>query len=436
MSFPGFEPSAVARALGHLPESKGDFAEGYFEAMDEVSFAPGDDRALRSRSERGLCLRLLAAGTAYCATRDAIGEEAFRSAYRQVARTLPTTPVIVRWEESEDEAPVPHRCLQDAPQLFRRRLRHRGFAFPHAVQFRQHRRRQLVAGSAVACEPQAESFYSVDMHLPGGRWGTLLPVLDEDVVARLADLAAECARYAESPPTTLGPTTILLGPHAAAVLLHEALSHTLEIDTLASSGDPRAAIGHLLATEHLTVFDDPETAPPTVRRSFDDEGMPVVRRALLRAGRVEQLICDRLWAERYEGLIPGCGRRADRSCLPGPRSSHLEVESGTASSAELVSQVAEGLYLPLVQHASLDPLRGVCRLDAPGGVVVRDGELRERVGRCRLQAGVADLLARVAAVGSDAQAAGAGWCAKSDQKLPVWATTPTLVLEGIQVRPW
>jgi predicted Zn-dependent protease len=59
----------------------------------------------------------------------------------------------------------------------------------------------------------------------------------------------------------------------------------------------------------------------------------------------------------------------------------------------------------------------------------------EPVGPCRLTGTVADLLAAVAAVGDRVRPAGAGWCAKGGQKLPVWATAPSLLLENVEVTP-
>jgi hypothetical protein len=55
------------------------------------------------------------------------------------------------------------------------------------------------------------------------------------------------------------------------------------------------------------------------------------------------------------------------------------------------------------------------------------------VGPCRLEGRVAGLLAAVAAVGARTETAGAGWCAKGGQRLPVWATAPAIRLEGVEV---
>jgi hypothetical protein len=50
-----------------------------------------------------------------------------------------------------------------------------------------------------------------------------------------------------------------------------------------------------------------------------------------------------------------------------------------------------------------------------------------------LRGRVAALLNRVTAIARESRPAGAGWCAKGGQKLPVWATAPALRLEGVEI---
>ena len=185
----------------------------------------------------------------------------------------------------------------------------------------------------------------------------------------------------------------------------------------------------------LDVFDDPGSAPETVRRDADDEGFPVVRRCLLRAGVVEQPIADTAWARRSDVLVAGGGRRSNRHQPPAPRSWHLELVPGKHSLRELLADAEDGLYLPEADRGRLDPLTGEFVLHFPYGRRIRHQAPGPPVGPCRLRGQVRDLLENVAGVGSQAQAAGAGWCAKGGMKLPVWATCPELRLEGVEVRP-
>jgi predicted Zn-dependent protease len=81
----------------------------------------------------------------------------------------------------------------------------------------------------------------------------------------------------------------------------------------------------------------------------------------------------------------------------------------------------------------LDPLTGDFSLLVPHGRIVQQGALGDFVGPSRLVGRVADLLSSVRGVGSEAEIAGAGWCAKSGVKLPVWATAPAVVLDSVEV---
>ncbi len=94
-----------------------------------------------------------------------------------------------------------------------------------------------------------------------------------------------------------------------------------------------------------------------------------------------------------------------------------------------------GLFLTEASHGSLDPLSGEFSLWLPYARRIRGGEPGEAVGPCRLVGRVAELLASIAAVAREARPAGAGWCAKGGQRLPVWATAPALRIEDAEVTP-
>ncbi len=101
--------------------------------------------------------------------------------------------------------------------------------------------------------------------------------------------------------------------------------------------------------------------------------------------------------------------------------------------SELLASAEGGLYLPEASRGSLNPHSGEFRLRMPYGYRIRAGEIGEIVAPVTLTGRVAELLEAVSGVGAEVEIAGAGWCAKGGQRMPVWAATPALVLASVEV---
>lgn len=438
MPFSDIDAPAVSRALCQIADRPDDSADAYFERLEEIELPPqGSEPGLRVRRESGLAIRLLRDGRSWLAGRDGVAGEQFGDAVRRVARALPSAPYPKpdlgrhHWLEPP-QAPE----ILDLPKRFQDTLNDHGSAVDDVhLTVRRHRRWVRVIGSHLSSSTEHEQFYSIATHMPGARFGGLYEKLDDGTVTQLAASTARIADARSAEPPRSGRYTCVLGAAATAVLLHEGVAHALEADILARGGHPEAAIGIQMGSSELSVFDDPAGGPESVRRKADDEGYPTSRRCLLRAGVVEQPICDAAWARRSDLLLPGAGRRGDRHDAPGPRSSHLDLVPGTSTTAELLSGAEEGLFLPEADRGHLDPMTGELTLHFAYGRKIQDGVPGAAVGPCTLHGHIADILSRVSAVGRESRSAGAGWCAKSGILMPVWATACEIRLEDVEVYP-
>lgn len=436
MSFDGLDLVAVSRSLSQLVEKEEDLADAYFERREVLEVPGGDEGAgVLRRREEGFAVRLARADRTWMATGDGLDSEGFLGALRQVARSWPQAaypaPALGTSTWSED---LPPRELLRFPSALNRALRRRLVAFPLTQLVRRHHRELQVVGTQVVPDPERESFFSIEIGTSWGRRGFLATSLGEDCVNRVADELCGAFEARDAEPPEAGEYPLVLAPQAAAILLHEAVAHALEADILASGGRIEAAIGLRMGGEGLSVLDDPSAAPEPVRRSTDDEGRSVVRRWLLRDGIVEQPLADFGWAQRSGALIPGAGRRGGRVDPPGPRSSHLVLLTGESAGDELLAG-DDALWVPAVTRGSLDPATGLCRIRAPYGLRVRDGELTDPVGPFVVEGHLADLLSGIEAIGSEPQECGAGWCAKGRQRMAVWATTPAIRIAKAGVSP-
>ncbi len=439
MPFSSFDTAAVARSLAQLAGTGEEWVDAFFERIEEIELPPdGEGPGFSIRREEGFAVRLVRERRSFLASRDGIDGRSFSEALRQVARALPAASVpepdlpLGPWPGAPGPPEAPE--VVDFTGLLERAIRAHHTAFPLRLTVRRHRRWLQVATPRLVPALESESYYSLNAEIPGGRWGSLLPQLGrpeaEEVGARLVELFRSRSAYPFSART--GP--ILLGPAAVAVLLHEAVAHALEADLLALSGKPDAAIGVALGAPILSVLDDPGAAPEPVRRATDDEGIPVCRRWLLRDGKVEQPLADAAWSRSSSALVPGAGRRAGRHDLPMPRSHHLELLAGTTTEPDLLAGAEGGLWFPQVRRGALDPRTGALELRFPFARRIYKGEPAETLGPCAIHGRLADLLGRVVAVGDQRRPEGAGWCAKGGQKLPVWATAPALLLDGVEVK--
>jgi predicted Zn-dependent protease len=437
MPFSELDTAAVARTLSQIAEQPEDVVDAFFERREDLELPPEDEGAgLRFWREEGFAIRLVREGRTWLATRDCVESRPFAEALRQVARALPSaTYPEPGLSMPPPGTPDPAPELAELPAAVNRALRGHHVGFPVRYAVRRHRRWVQVVGPRLVPAAESESFYSVTAEGTWGRYGALFPRLDATVAENIAGSLVSLFRARQASPPAPFRGIAVLGPAVVAVLLHEAVAHALEADVLAQGGNPEAAVGVAMAAEALDVLDDPAAAPAGVRRTTDDEGSPVFRRWLLRGGVVEQPLADSLWARTSPVLVPGAGRRGSRHLPPGPRSSHLELLPGETDEADLLAGADEGYFLAEASRGALDPLSGEFTLHLPFARRIRRGTLAETVGPCLLRGRVADLLTRVVAIGRTATAAGAGWCAKGGQKMAVWATAPSVRLEGVEILP-
>ncbi len=434
MWFSEADASAVGRCLAQVAGETTEIADLFLERRRDLELRSEEaGPGVVERRDEGLAIRLVRRGHTYLAARDGFEASSLKSALREVARVVPASSYLVP-ELVPGRAPEePDRTgLRDFPSEVRRAVRKRHAAFAFQLRVARHGRQVQLVGRRLVPEAQTEAFFSLAGTTPWGRFGTLVPELDDRCVEAVAGSLVDRFQARAAAPAKRFSGPIVLAPAAAAVLLHEAVAHALETDTLVLSGRPEAALGVSLGSDLLDVLDSPADMPSVLRRETDDEGLPVLRRWLLQKGRVSQPLADRFHADRSPHLLPGAARRASRHLPPVPRSTHLELVPGAHDAGQLLAG-ARGIYFSEISRGNLDPLSGDLLVEFPYGRRFRSGQLGDWVGKCTLRGKVSAVLSAVEAVGDETEFAGAGWCAKAGHRLPVWATCPHIRLAGMEI---
>ena len=426
--------AAAGRCLAQVADEESDLADLFLEYRRELELrSERQGPGIVERTDQGFAVRLVRDGETFLSARDGFGEGALKSTLRDVARVIPVNAYSVPEVNPPD---LPELQDDDAlrrfPSTVRQAVRAHHVAFDFGMRLTHHTRRVQLVGQRLVPPPETEEFFSLVFSTPWGRFGALSAELDQACADSLAKSLVERFHARDAAPISRCKVPVVLGPGATAVLLHEAVAHALETDTLVLSGRPEAAIGVVLGSELLDILDSPGDLPPGLRRATDDEGLPVLRRWLLRGGRVNQVLADRFHAGSSPHLLPGAARRATRHLPPVPRSTHLEQVPGEEHPESLL-QSNGGLYFAEVSRGRLNPLSGELVIEFSNGRRFDAGRLGERVGRGVLRGKASTVLSAIEAVGSETVFAGAGWCAKGGHRLPVWATAPHVRLDGLEI---
>jgi len=256
---------------------------------------------------------------------------------------------------------------------------------------------------------------------------------------RWRDLVREAVRTAQvnldSVPAPAGTMTVVLGSGWPGVLLHEAVGHGLEGDfnrkgTSAFSG----RMGERVAAPGVTIVDDGTLAARRGSLNVDDEGTPTQCTTLIEDGVLRGYLQDKLNA-RLMGVEPtGNGRRESFAHLTMPRMTNTYMLPGPRTPEEIIASVPRGLYCRNFGGGQVDITSGKFVFSASEAYLIEDGRITVPVKGATLIGNGPEVMTRVSMVGNDLRLDdGVGTCGKEGQDVPVGVGQPTLRVDGLTV---
>lgn len=229
-----------------------------------------------------------------------------------------------------------------------------------------------------------------------------------------------------------GTTTVVLGPSAGGMLVHEACGHGLEADLVARETSVFSRTrGNRLAAPHVTIVDDPSLPAGFGSYGMDDEGRPSHRTILIDRGVQVGALTDAASAKL--GMSPSAnGRRESYAHAPLCRMSNTYLAGGVESPAAIIGDVNSGVYVARLSGGEVDPATGDFAFTASEAFQIEGGELARPLRAVTLMGNSLLALEAIDAVGDDLSFTQA-LCGKDDQWVPISYGSPTVRIADLTI---
>lgn len=234
-----------------------------------------------------------------------------------------------------------------------------------------------------------------------------------------------------------GEWPVVLGPGNPAILIHEVCGHGLEGDLAAH---PEVVygrkFGRYVASEQVTLVDDPTMPGLSGSYHMDDEGEKAQSTVLIDKGRLQDFLYDRSTAKFWGKQSNGHGRRVSYRYPAIPRMSNTLIAAGEYTPEEILGQTSRGLYVRKLGTGETELTTGRFRVRVVEGFLIENGQITYPVGDLWLVGNGPELLSSIDRVGNDPQMHHSrhATCNKFDQlNLAVSVGQPTIRVRKVQI---
>ena len=223
---------------------------------------------------------------------------------------------------------------------------------------------------------------------------------DLDKAARDAADRATRLLGATKPPSKR--LTIVLDPFVTAQFLG-VMSSTLDGESVVKGRSLfRDRLGEAVASELVTLVDDPTNPEAYSATEVDGEGLAARRNVLIESGTLRQFVHNSYSARRAGGRSTGNATRGGFAGTPGVGCLALQLVPGTKSQDELLAEVDDGLLVQAVSglHSGVNPISGDFSTGA-SGMLISNGEVGAPVRELTIASTLQRMLLDVVAIGND-----------------------------------
>ncbi|MCD6379620.1 TldD/PmbA family protein [bacterium] len=266
----------------------------------------------------------------------------------------------------------------------------------------------------------------------GGRKG--YEFLSPELLDGLAcEAVASAVRVLHAPRVGGGVMKVVLGSEAGGTMVHEAIGHGLEGDSVSKDQSVYSGrMGEKVASELVSVVDDATLEGRRGSYIFDDEGHPAERTLLVDKGVLKGYMHSRYSAERLKAFSTGNARRESFRHRPIVRMSNTMIAPLDSDPDSIISSVDNGLYVARMGGGQVDTSTGDFVFKVNEGYLIKNGKIGSPVRGATLIGNGPRILTQIDMVGNDL-GFGIGSCGKDGQYVPVSDAQPTIRIPSITV---
>ncbi|HJV70411.1 TldD/PmbA family protein [Ideonella sp.] len=235
---------------------------------------------------------------------------------------------------------------------------------------------------------------------------TLTPKLD----ALHEHLRAKC----DAVPARGGLQTVVLAPHLAGMLAHEAMGHPCEADIVLGGAVTGGLVGQRVASDLVSMVDfahSHQGAELMIPVYADDEGTPARDAVLIRDGILTEFMNSRETAARLGAVPTGSARAYAPSDEPLVRMRNTAILPGRSTLSEMIAGVDEGYLLMKTGNGQADSTTEFM-FGVTLAYEIRNGQFGRAIRDTTVSGSAIKVLQSVDAVSSDMVWSCSGYCGK------------------------
>lgn len=234
-------------------------------------------------------------------------------------------------------------------------------------------------------------------------------------------------------PCPSGHMPVVIGNGFGGVIFHEACGHLLETTSVAKKASVfHDQYGEMIAAPCVNAVDEGVSMNAWGSINIDDEGMESQRTQLIRDGKLENFLVDRMGSLITGYQRSGSGRRESYRYAPASRMRNTYIQPGTDSVDDMISSLDKGIYASHMGGGSVQPGTGEFNFAVVEGYYVENGKIQYPVKAATLISTGPEVLKKISMVGKDFKLA-CGMCGSVSGSIPASVGQATIKVDDILV---